>query len=78
METVTIATLRKNSRETIVVRLCEMHGKPMADVRVYVANKDEVQVPTSKGVAIRPELLGSVIQALQDAEAKAIDLGLVE
>ncbi|AWN47160.1 hypothetical protein DK419_13235 [Methylobacterium terrae] len=78
MEETRIATIPKNQREQIAVRLADMHGRVMADVRVFATNRDGDVVPTAKGVAIRPDLLPAVIVALQQAQALAVERGLIE
>ena len=79
MDETTIATVEKNKAEEYRVRLVEFHGKPFVDVRVY-ATSDATgeRVPTKKGVAIHPDKLGAIIEALQQAEAVAREEGLIK
>ena len=48
----------------------------ITDLRLY-ADKGVEQVPTRKGLTIRPDLLPAVIEALQKAEAAARKEGLL-
>lgn len=78
MEERTVATIGKNATEEYRVRLVEFHKRPFVDLRVF-ATSDATgeRVPTKKGVAIRPDKLGAIIAALQQAEAVAREEGLI-
>lgn len=77
MDDLEVARIRKNSREEIVVRIMEMYGRPMADLRLFTPNAGGDVGPTKKGVAIRPDLIRPLIKALQRAEATARAGGLL-
>ncbi|KQP50555.1 transcriptional coactivator p15/PC4 family protein [Methylobacterium sp. Leaf108] len=77
MDETRIAVIPENTREDLIVRLCEMHGKPMVNLRVFAANANGDLVPTKKGIAVRPELLDEVIKALQAAMVSAKAGGLL-
>jgi len=62
-----IATIVKNSRESLRVSLDRYREHDYIDLRLYADNGVE-QVPTRKGLTIRPDLLPAVIEALQQAE----------
>jgi len=71
-----IATIPKNAREAIRVSLRDMKGRRTIDVRIFEdRGKGPVQSP--KGVSIRPDLIRAVINALHEAEAAAVDEGLI-
>lgn len=78
MDERTIATIGKNASEEYRVRLVEFHGRPFVDIRVF-ATKDATgeRVPTKKGVAIQPDKLSEIIEALQQAQAVAREEGLI-
>ena len=59
----------KNSRERIEVRAAEYEGHPYIDIRTYWRTKDDDEwKPSKKGVTLRPELVGELIQALGKVE----------
>jgi hypothetical protein len=55
----------KNSREEVRASLTTFHGRRLADVRVYVADADDVDHPTRKGIAVRVEDLPKLLEAVQ-------------
>lgn len=76
---VVIATLEKNSRETVRVALDRYRGCDLVDVRVCVelTASSGVQTPTAKGVSLAVCRLPALVAALTAAEAKARELGLI-
>lgn len=68
-EEVTVADIRKNSKETYRVRLGEFKGHRFADLRIWYGEPEDLK-PSGKGVAIKPEALESVIAALQEAQRR--------
>ena len=75
----TVAIIEKNRVEEIRVRLVEFHGRPFADIRVFTtADATGERVPTRKGIALRPEKLPELIEALRGAERRAWAAGLIE
>ena len=71
-----IASIEKNSRETIQVSLTQYQGHDLADVRVHYDSDGEWK-PTKKGIALKIGLLPDLIGALQTAEAEARAAGLL-
>lgn len=65
---IAIATIRKNTREEIRVSLATYHGTEFVDVRTYVDGPGEDRRPTPKGVAVRPEALSALVEALTQAQ----------
>lgn len=65
-----VATIPKNAREQFRVQLRTFKERRMIDLRVFASNGVD-SIATPKGVAIRPELIRSVIEALEKAEAEA-------
>ena len=63
-----IATIEKSATQDIRVRLAEFHGKTYIDVRVFVLGDAIDRIPTRKGIAIPPAVLGEVIAGLQEAQ----------
>lgn len=43
----------KNAREEVRASLSTFHGHRLADIRVYVADSDDVDHPTKKGIAVK-------------------------
>jgi hypothetical protein len=74
----TIATLQKNSQESVIIALDEWKGHHLVDLRVYAryATWEEPKA-TKKGVALRVEQLPSLIEALQAAATEARRRGLL-
>jgi hypothetical protein len=73
-----IGIVEKNSREHVVVSLSEFRGHQLIDVRVYASfDGGEERHPTKKGISIKVERLRDLMDVLQGAERKAIELGLL-
>lgn len=63
-----IATIRKNTREEIRVSIATYHGTRFVDVRTYVDGEGAERRPTPKGVAVRPDGLPALLDALRAAQ----------
>lgn len=73
-----VARIRSNRLASLVVRLTSKRRGRLIDIRFY----DDPRHcrgfgATSVGVSIRPDLLRSVIEALEKAEQAAIKEGLI-
>ena len=66
-DSIPIATIHKNSREDLRVSVAEFRGHRFVDVRTYADSKGDHRVPTPKGIAIRPEAIPALVQALNAA-----------
>lgn len=77
---VPIAVIPKNSRQEVRVALREFRGAQFCDVRIFAefAGTTDARSPTKEGVAVAFDKLPDMIAALQDAQAMARELGLVE
>ncbi len=64
-----IATIERSKASDVRVRLVEFGGRPFVDLRTFVDGDADERVPTRKGIAIPPALVGQVIEALRKAEA---------
>lgn len=73
-----IASIPKNAREEIRIALSEFKGHHLANLRIWFTADDGDMRPGKAGLAFRLEKLPAVIQALNDLEAEARRLGLVE
>lgn len=71
-----IACVPKNGREDYRVQLRTRNGNRTVDVRLFAHNGVE-RVSTAKGFAIRAENLSPLIDALREAQAAAIEEGLI-
>jgi hypothetical protein len=60
------------------VTLSEYEGQRVVNVRVYCTGTDGIDRPTPKGVAMGIRKLPELAKALVKAEAKAIELGLLD
>lgn len=78
-EPVVISKLWKNRQrnESVHVTLSEYEGHCLINVRVYCTGSDGIDRPTQKGVAMGIRNLPELARALDKAEAKAHELGLL-
>jgi hypothetical protein len=79
-EPVVISKFWKNRRrrESVWISLGDYEGHCLINVRVYCTGTDGIDRPTSKGVAMGIGKLPELARALARAEAKAIELGLLD
>jgi len=77
METKTIATIRRNSREEVRVQLQEYNGQPVFALRAWFKADDGSMRPSRDGITLRVGLLPEVAKALADAEHQARNEGLL-
>ena len=64
----TVAEIQKNAVEVVRVSLTEFKGHQLVDLRVYFLDDSDEFRPSKKGVCLKPDLLGEVIQALERAQ----------
>ena len=69
-----IATFRKNAREEIRVSLDQIHGLTLVNMRTWYLSDGGEMWPGKQGLAVRPELLPELVQAL----TKAADAATVQ
>lgn len=76
---VVVAQLRKDQRERLRVALDEYQGHQLIDLRIttQLTEGTDLWTPTKKGVCVNVSLLPELVRALQAAEVKARDLGLI-
>ena len=74
-----LAIIRKNALEEIRVGLSEFNGHQLINIRVWTEprNGGSERIPTKAGIACRVALLPEIIDALQQAEARARARGLL-
>jgi hypothetical protein len=79
-EPVEIAKFWKNRRriESLHVSLSEYEGHALINVRIYATGTDGIDRPTTKGVAMSIRRLPELARALARAEAKAVEIGLLD
>jgi len=78
MDDVLIAIIEKNSRERLHVSLREFKGHVFCDVRLHwLPTPGSEAKATHKGVTVRLDKLAELRQAIEVAEAKARELGLL-
>ena len=73
-----IAKVERSKASDARVRLVEFSKRPFVDLRTFVDGNADERVPTRKGIAIPPVLVGEVIEALHQGEAGARERGLIE
>ena len=72
-----IASIPKNSRETLRITLGQYEGYDLLNLRVWFRqNADDEERPSRAGFAVRVHLIPQLIEALKDAEADALRRGL--
>jgi hypothetical protein len=71
-----IETIEKNLKEQVRIELTEFKGYDLLAVRVY-AKTDSGFIATKKGITVNVKLLPDLVNALQKAEAAAIQAGLI-
>ena len=69
-------TIKKNSRETLIIELAKYKDHDLLNLRVWADDKGKL-VPTSKGVSLKVGLLPEILDALTKAKAEAVRLGLI-
>ena len=76
---VIIASMPKNSRERIRVSLDRWQGHDLLDIRVttQLTTGTDIWSPTKKGLSVNVAMIPQLREALADAEAKALELGLI-
>lgn len=74
-----IATISKNKLEEIRVGLDEYKGYDLVSIRVWAdPYAGSERVPTKRDISIGVRLLPGLIEALQQAEARARKAGLLQ
>lgn len=74
-----ITTLRKNTLEDVRVSLTEFHEVPLVDVRTFAEfGSNTERKATKKGISLKITSLPELRRALEQAEAEAHRLGLLE
>ena len=58
--------LRKNSREELRISLDEFRGHRLLNLRVWFEGEDGQMRPGKQGVAVRLEMAGDVVKAIQE------------
>lgn len=77
-EDIVIGEIPKNQREDIRVTLSNFKGHDLVGARIWFKTKDGESRPSSKGITVNVKVLPELIGLLEDAEKKAIELGLLE
>jgi hypothetical protein len=74
-----VAVIRKNALEEIRVEFSEFNGHDLINIRVWAEprNGGTDRIPTKAGIACNVRLLPELIEALQQAEMAARELGLL-
>ena len=75
MEDIQVASIRKNARDELRIAIREYEGHIFVDIRQFSPYRETGQMgPTPKGVAVRPQKLKALIDALEAAEKALNDL----
>ena len=79
MNDLTISVIESTKSADIRVRFMEWHGHNYCDIRKFITtDATGEREPTRKGIAIPINLLGEVIEALQEAQRAAEASGLLK
>jgi hypothetical protein len=76
-EDVVVGTIPKNAREDIRVTLSNFKGHDLVGARIWFKSKEGEPRPSSKGITVNVKVLPELIGLLEDAEKKAIELGVL-
>jgi hypothetical protein len=79
-EPVPIAKLWKSARDRtrhVRVELSEHEGHPLINIRIWQTGSDGIDRPTVKGIALAIRKLPELAQAIDKAQSKARELGLL-
>jgi Transcriptional Coactivator p15 (PC4) len=68
----------RQRNECIRLTISRYNGKPIGDLRVFFTTKTGHMQASKKGIAFAIAKLPELRKALQSAEAKAIELNLIE
>lgn len=77
-EDIVVGSIPKNNREDIKVTLSNFKGHDLVGARIWFKAKDGEDRPTSKGITVNVRVLPELIGLLEEAERKAIELGVLE
>lgn len=77
-EDVVVGSIPKNNREDIRVTLSNFKGHDLVGARIWFKTKDGDARPTAKGITVNVKVLPELIGLLEDAERKAIELGVLD
>jgi hypothetical protein len=78
-EPVIISQFWKNRRhDAVVTTLSTFEGRNLVDIRTHVMDRKGCLVPTPKGLSIVVLRLPELAKAVNEALAKARELGLIE
>lgn len=75
-EDVIIGSIEKNKREEIRVTLSNFKGHDLLGCRIWFKAGDTYK-PSSKGIAVNVRILPELIGLLEEAEKKAVELGVL-
>jgi len=77
-EDVVIGEIPKNNREDIRVMLSHFKGHDLVGARIWFKTKDGESRPSNKGITVNVKVLPELIGLLEEAEKKAIELGVLD
>jgi Transcriptional Coactivator p15 (PC4) len=76
-EDIVVGEIPKNNREDIRVTLSNFKGHDLVGARIWFKTKDGESRPSSKGITVNVRVLPELIGLLEEAEKKAIELGVL-
>jgi hypothetical protein len=63
--------IHKNTFEILRIERKQYRGKDVVDMRVWaIGDQPGTEVPTKKGVTVRPELVPEIVKALQGLDTE--------
>lgn len=76
-EDIIVGSIPKNQREEIRVTLSNFKGHDLVGARVWFKAGEDYR-PSSKGITVNVRILPELIGLLEDAEKKAVELGVLD
>jgi hypothetical protein len=78
-EPIEVAKFWRNRRgESIHVILKEFEGRAIIDIRTHFTDRSGITQPTRRGLALLVAKLPELLKAIQKANARAVELGLLD
>jgi len=75
-EDIIVGSIPKNQREEVRVTLSNFKGHDLLGARIWYKSGEGFR-PTSKGISVNVKILPELIGLLEEAEKKAIELGVI-
>ncbi len=61
--------IERSATEKLIIEKTEFKGRELITLRIYFLSKDEEWLPTKKGVTVKVEQIGELMDALNSIKA---------